>query len=49
MDDYPKALSYLEQAADILQRSSSRNHSHIQRVRASIEFVKEEMENNVVF
>ncbi len=49
MGDYPKAVSYLEHAADILQHSSSPNHSHVQSVRASIEFLKEEMEKNVVF
>jgi tetratricopeptide (TPR) repeat protein len=49
MGDYPKALSYFEHAAVILERSSSLNHSHIQSVRASIEFVKEEMENNLGF
>jgi len=47
MEEYSKALSYLERALAINQRLLPPNHSAIENVRQSIEMVKEKWKLNV--
>jgi hypothetical protein len=43
MGEYSKALSYLERALDIQQRSLPANHPSIKNVKEGIEIVKKKL------